>query len=298
MKRLDQLLENRPAETHTVAVAQAEDSGVLETVSQAVSRELCSFNLFGEERKIRDIAQQNDISLGDKVTIIDTGPGKASEEAVKAVRSRKADVLMKGAVDTGTLMKQVLSKEYGLKQEKVLSHVALFDFSDYKKVLFLTDSALNIKPDLQQKAQIIENAVRVAHRTNTDNPLVAPLAAIETVNQTMEATTDAALLTQMNRRNQIKDCIVDGPLAFDNAINEEAASKKAIDSEVAGQADILVAPDIEVANVLYKSFVYFAKARVAGIIAGATAPIVLTSRSDSPENKLLSLALALQEEEK
>ncbi|AKG04346.1 phosphate butyryltransferase [Salimicrobium jeotgali] len=297
MKRLDQLLHKSNANRRTVAVAQADEPGILKTVARAVEEELCDFRLFGDGEKIKSIAAENGISLEQGITVEHVSSGSASEMAVKAVSGNAADVLMKGHVDTGTLMKQALHRDYGLKGNKILSHVALFDFPEYEKVLFLTDSAMNISPDLHEKKQIIENAAHVARRTGIDEPLVAPLAAIETVNTSMEATTDAALLSQMNARGQIAGCIVDGPLAFDNAINEEAARKKGITSRVAGHADILVAPDIEVANVLYKSFVFFGKARVAGIIAGARAPIVLTSRSDSTENKLFSLALAINEEE-
>ncbi|SDI96544.1 bifunctional enoyl-CoA hydratase/phosphate acetyltransferase [Salimicrobium halophilum] len=297
MDRLDQLLKKEPVEKRTVAVAQAAEEGILETIAQAESRNLCSFLLFGEAEQIHEAAGRAGVSLGESISIIDTPAEQSSMAAVRAVSEGSADVVMKGNVDTATLMKQVLHKEYGLTTGKVLSHVALFDFPDYDRILFLTDSAMNISPQLKEKSQIIENAVQVAHQTGIPEPKVAVLAAVEKVNPSMEATTDAALLAQMNYRNQIKGCIVDGPLAFDNAVNEQAARQKGIESNVAGKADVLVAPDIEVANVLYKSFVYFGNARVAGMISGAKAPIVVTSRSDSPETKLLSLALAVQKEE-
>lgn len=200
---------------------------------------------------------------------------------------------MKGNVPTATILKEVLNKEYGLRTGSVLSHVAAFEVPDYDQLIFVTDAAMNVAPDLNQKVQIVQNSVQVARALGIEMPKVAPLAAVEVVNPTMQATVDAALLTQMNNRGQIKDCIVDGPLALDNAVSALAAEHKGIKSEVAGQADILFVPTIEVGNVLYKSLIYFAKAKVGAIIAGAKAPIVLTSRADSAESKLYSLALAV-----
>lgn len=168
----------------------------------------------------------------------------------------------------------------------------------YDRYTIVTDAAMNIAPDLEQKAQIIKNAVRVAHSIGIDMPKVAPLAAVEVVNPAMQATLDAAALTVMNQRGQISGCIVDGPLALDNAVSQLAAEHKGIKSDVAGKADILLVPAIEVGNVLYKSLVYFANAKVGAVISGAKAPIVLTSRADTAESKLYSLALALCSAEK
>ncbi|QFT89725.1 Phosphate acetyltransferase [Bacillus sp. THAF10] len=278
-----------------VAIAAAEDEEVIEAVSHALNKQLASFILFGNEEKIKSLLTQHNIDSSHtalQIVSVD-GAKKASELAVKAVSSGEAGVLMKGNVPTATILKEVLNKEYGLRTGSVLSHVAAFEVPDYDQLIFVTDAAMNVAPDLNQKVQIVQNSVQVARALGIEMPKVAPLAAVEVVNPTMQATVDAALLTQMNNRGQIKDCIVDGPLALDNAVSALAAEHKGIKSEVAGQADILFVPTIEVGNVLYKSLIYFAKAKVGAIIAGAKAPIVLTSRADSAESKLYSLALAV-----
>lgn len=278
-----------------VAIAAAEDEEVIEAVSHALNKQLASFILFGNEDKIIALLKEHNIDPSHQALDIVAAEGakKASELAVKAVSSGKADVLMKGNVPTAAILKEVLNKEYGLRTGNVLSHVAAFEVPGYDQLIFVTDAAMNVDPDLNQKVQIVQNSVQVARALGIDQPKVAPLAAVEVVNPAMQATVDAALLTQMNNRGQIKNCIVDGPLALDNAISALAAEHKGIKSEVAGQADILFVSTIEVGNVLYKSLIYFAKAKVGAIIAGAKAPIVLTSRADSAESKLNSLALAV-----
>jgi phosphate butyryltransferase len=229
-----------------------------------------------------------------KLTVVHADSNdKAAELAVRAVSTRKATVLMKGNIPTSDLLKAVLNKEYGLRTGKVLSHVSVFEIPEYDRLTFVTDAGMNIAPDLEQKAQIIKNAAALARAIGIEYPKVAPIAAVEVVNPAMQATIDAAALTVMNKRGQIPGCIVDGPLALDNAVSALAAEHKGIHSEVAGRADILLVPTIEVGNVLYKSLIYFAKAKVGAVIAGAKAPIVLTSRADSAESKLYSLALAI-----
>ncbi|MEB1806523.1 MAG: phosphate butyryltransferase [Bacillaceae bacterium] len=276
-----------------VAVAAADDERMMIVVEEAVRLNLASFLLFGNEEKIRQLVEQRKINW-QHVTIVSTDSvEKSAHEAVKAVRNGDADILMKGMVPTSILMKAVLNKDYGLRVGKLFSHVAAFDIPNYDKLLFITDSALNITPDLNQKVQIIENSVEVARKVGVQLPKVAPIAAVEVVNPEMVATVDAALLSQMNRRGQIKNCIVDGPLGLDNAISKDAAQYKGIKGDVAGEADILLVPTLEIGNILYKSLVYFAKANVGGFITGAKAPIVLTSRSDSTINKLYSIAFAL-----
>ncbi|GGE53981.1 phosphate butyryltransferase [Priestia taiwanensis] len=295
--KLDMLIEQAKAkEAMTVAVAAAHDEDVLKAVCEAIHHKLASFALFGDEEKIHHILEGIDASIvsHEQLTIYHCETEQSAvEEAVKAVSAKEANILMKGHVETAMLLKSVLNKEYGLRKEKVLSHAALFEIPTFDRLLFVTDAAMNIQPDLEQKTAIINNTVRIANKIGMTNPKVAPLAAVEAVNTAMSATTDAAILTQMNRRGQIKDCVVDGPLALDNAISLVAAKHKHIESEVAGMADILVVPTIEVGNVLYKSLVYFAQAEVAAVIAGARAPIVLTSRADDAKTKLYSLALAV-----
>lgn len=294
---LDSLIERATQyEEKTVAVAAAEDQEVIEAVAHALKRNLANFLLFGDKEKILAIIEVNhpEIANSEKVTIVHTNSqASAAEHAVKAVKLNEANVLMKGNVPTATILKAVLNKEYGLRTGSVLSHVAVFEIGGYDRFTIITDAAMNIAPDLDQKVQIINNSVQIARSIGIETPLVAPIAAVEVVNPAMQATLDAASLTIMNKRGQIKNCIVDGPLALDNAVSSIAAEHKGIKSEVAGQADILLVPTIEVGNALYKSLIYFANAKVGAVIAGAKAPIVLTSRADSAESKLYSLALAI-----
>ncbi|WP_226085309.1 phosphate butyryltransferase [Mesobacillus sp. S13] len=280
----------------TVAVAAAEDSEVLEAVARAVELKLADFLLYGNEEEIKKMIAAKHPSLGGSkgVKIFSTPNNYAAAEmAVKAVKNNDANVVMKGNIPTAVILKAVLNKEYGLRTGAVLSHVAVFEVPGYDRFTIVTDAAMNISPDVEQKAQIIKNAVKVAHSIGIEMPKVAPLAAVEMINPAMQATVDAASLTMMNKRGQIQGCIVDGPLALDNAVSQIAAEHKGIKSEVAGKADILLVPAIEVGNVLYKSLIYFANAKVGAVIAGAKAPIVLTSRADTAESKLYSLALAL-----
>lgn len=278
-----------------VAIAAAEDEEVIEAVSHSLNKQLASFILFGNEGKITALLEEHQIDLKHSALKIvpANGAKKASELAVKAVTNGEADVLMKGNVPTAIILKEVLNKEYGMRTGNVLSHVAAFEVPGYDKLVFVTDAAMNVEPDINQKVQIVQNSVQVARGLGIEIPKVAPLAAVEVVNPAMQATVDAALLTQMNNRGQIKDCIVDGPLALDIAMSVLAAEHKGIKSDVAGHADILFVPTIEVGNVLYKSLIYFARAKVGAIIAGAKAPVVLTSRADTAESKLYSLALAV-----
>ncbi|MBB6454206.1 phosphate butyryltransferase [Salirhabdus euzebyi] len=290
---LDKLKEN--SHQKVVAVAQAADKEVLKAIKNAIEHGIAKFMLFGDVQEIRELASNIGLDVNNKhIKIVHAKSDQnAAEQAVKKVHFGEAHVVMKGKVPTKVLLKEILHKDYGLRTGKVLSHVAVFDVPNQDRLLILTDAGMNVNPDLEQKAQITQNAVEVAHKIGIDNPKVAALSAVEVVNPSMQATLDGAALTQMQKRGQIKGCIVDGPLAFDNAISLEAAKEKGIHSEVAGKADILLVPTIETGNALYKSFIYFANAKVAAVISGAAAPIVLTSRSDSFESKLYSLVLAL-----
>jgi phosphate butyryltransferase len=291
---LEDLLEKAARlENKTVAVASAEDAEVLEAVIEARERGLADFILFGNKEELEIMLQERSADVKKFSIKHARSVEQAAEFAVKAVFQNEADVLMKGNIPTAVILKAVLNKEYGLRTGKILSHVAVFEVPGYDRYTIVTDAAMNLAPDLDQKKQILANSVMVARKIGIDMPKVAPLAAVEVINPSMQATIDAAALTQMNKRGQIKDCIVDGPLALDNAVSFDAAEHKGIKSEVAGQSDILLVPTIEVGNVLYKSLMYFANAKVGAIIAGAKAPIVLTSRADSAESKLYSLALAI-----
>lgn len=292
MKLVDLLHQAANLEGKIVAVAGANDREVIAAVIEAVKRKLATFLLFGPRDEIEALLEKEE-PVGNYKIIQARTKEQAAELAVRSVHHNEADVLMKGNIATSIILKAVLNKEYGLRTGRVLSHVAVFDIDGFEYCKIVTDAGMNINPDLEQKKQIILNAVEVANAIGIKMPTVAPLAAVETVNPSMQATMDAALLTQMNRRGQIKGCIIDGPLALDNAISWEAAKQKNIESDVAGKANILLVPSIEAGNILYKSLVYFAKADVGGIIAGAKAPIVLTSRADHAKSKLYSLALAI-----
>ncbi|EJR43244.1 phosphate butyryltransferase [Bacillus mycoides] len=278
----------------TVAVAVAEDHEVIEAVAKAIKLQLAQFRLYGNQEKIIGMLQEHGLQTSEHIEVIAAASSaEAAELSVKSVSNGEADVLMKGNIPTANILKAVLNKEWGLRKGSVLSHVAAFEVPNYDRLIFVTDAAMNIAPDVTQKAAIIQNTVEVAQAIGIDLPKVAPIAAVEVVNPAMQATIDAAMLTQMNRRGQIKNCVVDGPLALDNAVSQIAAEHKGIVSDVAGKADILLVPTIEAGNVLYKSLVYFANAKVGAMIAGAKAPIVLTSRADSAETKVYSLALAV-----
>lgn len=294
---LESLIDRTTQENlKTVAVAAAEDDEVIRAVIEAVKRKLAKFILFGNKEKIQQIFDEQFTNQLDdeQIQIIHVeSKEKAAELAVKAVKNNEANVLMKGIIPTSTLLKPVLNKEYGLRTGRVLSHIALFEIPGVDHFIILTDAGMNISPDLEQKAQIVKNAVEVAHLIGMNHPKVAAISAVEVVNPSMPATIDAAALTLMNKRGQITGCTIDGPLGMDNAVSTFAAQHKGIQSDVAGKADILLVPTIEVGNAVYKTLVFFAKAKVGAIVAGASAPIVLASRADSAESKLYSLVLAL-----
>ncbi|MBU5438543.1 phosphate butyryltransferase [Tissierella sp. MSJ-40] len=276
-----------------IAVAVAQDKEVLAAVKEAEELKIIKPILVGDKEKIIAIAKEVNVDLNNVEIIHEEDGEKACRIATELVSSGKANVLMKGLIDTSVIMKQVLDSEIGLRTGKVISHVAVFDVETYHKIFLVTDAAMNISPDLNQKKEIIENAVGLARSLDIENPKVAILAAKEKVSPKMEATVHAKELVDMNKKGEITDCIIGGPFALDNAISKEAALHKGIDSEIAGDADILLAPDIDAGNVLYKSLTYLAKAKNAGIIVGTKSPIVLTSRADNEEAKLYSIALGV-----
>lgn len=275
-----------------VAVAVAQDEPVLEAIRDAKKMGIADAILVGEKAKIEAVAKTIGLNTSEFEIIDEPNNALAAKIAVELVSSKRADMVMKGLIDTATFLKAVLDKEKGLRTGKVLSHVAVFDVPALKRIILVTDAAMNIAPDLMTKKQIIENAVSVARGIGIETPKVAVIAAVEVVNPDMQPTLDAAVLSKMNDRGQIKGCIVDGPFAIDNAISEEAAAHKGIKSPVAGKADIILVPNIETGNVMYKTLTYTSNAKNGGIIAGAAAPVILTSRSDSHESKLYSIALA------
>lgn len=275
-----------------MAVAVAQDKEVLSAVKNATELKIAEPILVGDKEKIEAIAKEINFNLQGIEIINEVDGTLAARIATELVSSGKANVLMKGLIDTSIIMKQVLDKEIGLRTSNIISHVAVFDVPTYHKVFIVTDAAMNIAPDLNQKKEIIQNAVGFARSLDIKLPKVAIIAAKEKVSPKMEATVHAKELTDMNINGEIKDCLVYGPLALDNAISKESAILKGIDSEVAGDADILLVPVIEAGNVLYKSLTILANAKSAGLILGTKAPIVLTSRADNEEAKLNSIALA------
>jgi len=290
MKKINELLDKaKNLGTKIVAVAAADDDVVLRAVEMARKEGIINALLFGNVSKIEEAAKKADVDLSNYQVIDSKNP---ADDAVKAVVEKKAHFVMKGNIKTGDLMKAVLKDEYNLKTGRTMSLVSIFETPLYHKLLVVSDAGMTIAPDLEQKVHLIENAVLVARKAvGVEKPKVAILGAIEVVNPKMEATVHAALLAKMNERGQIKNCIVDGPFALDNAVSKEAAEHKGIVSPVAGDADVLIMPDIEAGNIFYKSMVFLAGSKVASAIIGAKCPVALTSRADNDETKLLSLAL-------
>lgn len=277
----------------TISVACSQDKEVLIAVDMAKKEGIANAILVGDIEKTNTIANELNIDLSGYDLIDEKDLTQASLKAVSLVSEGKADMVMKGLVDTSIILKAVLDKEVGLRTGKVLSHVAVFDVNGYDRLFFITDAAMNLAPKLQTKKQIIENACIVAHALDIEEPKVAAICAKEKVNPKMPDTVDAKELEDMCKNGEIKGCIVGGPFALDNAVSEEAAKHKGMDNPIAGKADILLAPDIEAGNILYKSLVFFAESKNAGVIVGAKAPIILTSRADSEETKLNSIALGV-----
>ncbi len=277
----------------TIAVAVAQDLDVLLAVKNASDLGIATAILVGDEAEIRKIAQDNQISLEGFTIVNQTDKVEACRTAVQLVSSGKAQVLMKGIIDTAIILKAVLDKEIGLRTDNVLSHVAVADVDGYDRLFYITDAAMNIAPDAATKKQIVENGIQVANALGNDCPKVACVCAVEKVNPKMQATLDAAELVKMNEIGELTGCIVAGPFALDNAVSAEAAKHKGISDPVAGHADILLMPFIEAGNMLYKSIVFFARGKIAGIVVGAKAPIVLTSRADSDIAKLNSIAIGV-----
>ena len=276
------------------AVVHPCDEAALQGALMARDRGLIEPTLVGPAHRIRALAETYRLDLSD-CAIIDTPHSHASAAcSVALVREGRAAALMKGSLHTDELMSAVLDRDCGLRTDHRISHVFYMDVPLYPKPLILTDAAINIEPALEDKVHIVQNAIDFAIAMGIARPNVALLAAVETVNPKMRATLDAAVLCKMADRGQIRGGVLDGPLAFDNAISAEAAARKGIVSPVSGQADILLAPDIESANMLAKQLEYLADAITAGLVLGARVPIVLTSRADSAETRLASAAVAVQ----
>lgn len=274
----------RPA---VLAVAAAEDEPVIEAILAAKALGLVTPILYGDETRIRQLlGDASDIEI-----VPCASPEEAAHLACQAADEGRADMILKGLLETKTLLKEVLSKDFDLKRSPVLSHVMIYDVPTYHKLLLTTDGGMVAYPTLEQKVELVKNAVQVAHKLGNELPKVAAVCSVEKVNDRMPCTLDARALQTMNEAGELTGCLIQGPLALDGAISREAAGHKGITGEVAGDADIILVPNIEAGNIMGKTLSYFAGAVNAGIIMGAKVPVLLVSRADTAQAKLYSILL-------
>lgn len=292
INKLEQLVEQaKLGETSILAVAAAEDEDVLQSVKDAIENKIIKPILIGNEEKIRKIANEIELNL-EGIKIVNSNSIEYSAEiAVKLITNKEADFLMKGLIDTSILLKAVLNKDYGLRTDSLLSHVMIYEFPTYHKLLCVTDAAMNINPNYEQKVKILKNAIEAYKGLGIEEIKVGCIAAKEKVNPKMPATIDADLLAKACLKGEFgENVIVEGPVALDIAMSKHASMAKGYNSKISGEVDILLLPYIEVGNALGKSLTYMANAKSAGVIMGAKAPIVLTSRSETADSKLYSIA--------
>ncbi|MGE5553191.1 MAG: bifunctional enoyl-CoA hydratase/phosphate acetyltransferase [Betaproteobacteria bacterium] len=276
-----------------IAVAGGASVEALRALAEAKAAGLASVTLCGQLPETERLAEESGYDLSGDGLVAAASSLEAARAAVREVSEGRAALLMKGDVPTADLLRAVLDHDRGLRTGRLLSHVGIFELPGFDRLLFLTDAGVNIAPTLAQKADLVRNAVEVAQACGVAKPKVAALAAVEVVNPEMPATVEAACLAAMGRRGQLGEAVVDGPLALDNAVFPEAAERKGVGGPVAGAADILLVPDIEAGNVAYKALLFFGQARVAGLVVGARVPVITTSRAESHETKLLSIALGV-----
>jgi len=293
--KYEQLIERcRGLDPVATAVAHPCDAATLAGVVEASRQGLISPILVGPQARITEAAESAGVTVGG-IRIVDVPHSQAAaERSVSLVLEGEAQLLMKGSLRTEEFLAAVVSREGGLRTGRRISHVYMMDLPTYHKVLIVTDAAINIAPTLEQKVDICQNAVDLALALGVERPKVAILAAVETVSSKMPSTLDAAALCKMADRGQIRGALLDGPLAFDNAISREAAEAKGIRSEVAGDPDILLVPDLETGNILAKLLSYLSRADGAGLVLGARVPIILTSRADSVRSRIASCAVAMR----
>lgn len=291
---LDDLVQQaRDGEPIRVAVVNAAQTAVLETLRDAVRLGIAEPVLIGRSVEIAEIAATLAWEIDPASVVEADSEADAARRGVELVRDGHADALMKGQIHTDAFMRALLDGEHGLREPgSRVSHVFLVDVPNHPRLLAISDAAVNIAPDLNAKAQILQNAIALMHMVGVETPRAAVISAVETVSPALPSTLDAACLTLMARRGQITGAVVDGPLAFDNAISERAAREKEIDSPVAGQADLLLMPDLVSGNVLAKNLEYHAGATAAGVVMGLTVPVVLSSRADPPKARLAGLGVA------
>jgi phosphate butyryltransferase len=276
-----------------IAVAAGHDPDVIAALKEAAAINLAEGILVGDARKIRAMGREAGYDIPDRQIIDETDDSTAARRAIALVRDRNADLLMKGKIGTGLLIRAVLDRETGLRGKRLLSQVIVFQVPGFSRLMLMSDGAINIAPTLEQKAEICRNAISVAHAIGIEKPNLAALCAFEMVNSEMPATLDAAALCAMNRRGQITGAYIDGPIALDAPLSRFAAERKGIDSPIVENTDIFIAPNIEAGNILYRAVTYFARGESGGVVVGAQAPLVLLSRAEPPSTKIHSIAIAL-----
>jgi len=276
-----------------VVIAAAANAEVLAAAREAQTLGMAECLLLDDPERLARAAGEHEIDIGDMTVIASPERDEAARRACAMVRAGEGDVVMKGSLETAEFMRAALDRELGLRAGRLFTHVAVFEIPGFSRLLLITDAGVVVTPDIYEKVEIVQNAIDVAATLGIEQPKVAVLAAAELVNPKMPTTVDAANLSKMAERGQIRGGIVDGPLALDNAISEESAQIKGIHSPVAGRADILVVPSVEAGNLLAKAITYFGHGEMAGVVVGGCAPIVVTSRSDSHVTKLVSIALAI-----
>jgi phosphate butyryltransferase len=293
-RNFDQILEAARARGPvTIAVAAAHDPDVIESLKLARELKLAHGILVGNGAKIRALAREQSFDIPDNLIINEPDEGVALRQTIALVREGRAGLLMKGKVPTATLVRAILDREAGLRTSRLLSQVIVLRTPRHDRLMIVTDAAINIAPTLSQKVELCRNAMEVARAIGIEKPNIAALCALEFVNPEMPATVDAAALCAMNRRGQLRNCYIEGPIALDVPMSKFAAQRKSIDSPIVENTDIFLAPDIEAANILYRAIVYFGEAESGGIVLGARVPLVLLSRAETAETKVRSIAVGI-----
>ncbi len=287
------MAEAKKAGPRMVAIAAPHEEEILRSAVAAEEEGIANYTLVGDRERIRSVAVDKGLDVSRMMVINEPDPRTAARKVMELLRMGHADLAMKGKIETGDFLRAALDREMGLRVGRLFSHVAVFEIPGFDRLLFVTDSGVVVAPTMEQKVEIVQNAISVAQRLGVKQPKVAILAATEMVNPKIPTTMDAANLAKMADRGQIQGGLVDGPLALDNAISPESVAIKGIKSAVAGSADILVTPDVEAGNMLAKAITYFARGKMAGVVVGAKSPLIVASRSDPHETKLISTALGV-----
>ena len=287
------MAEAKKAGPRMVAIAAPHEEEILRSAVAAEEEGIANYTLVGDRERIRSVAVDKGLDVSRMMVINEPDPRTAARKVMELLRMGHADLAMKGKIETGDFLRAALDREMGLRIGRLFSHVAVFEIPGFDRLLFVTDSGVVVAPTMEQKVEIVQNAISVAQRLGVKQPKVAILAATEMVNPKIPTTMDAANLAKMADRGQIQGGLVDGPLALDNAISPESVAIKGIKSAVAGSADILVTPDVEAGNMLAKAITYFARGKMAGVVVGAKSPLIVASRSDPHETKLISTALGV-----